>query len=254
MTINVYAWPPVGAVGSEWTVSDPVERSASIITGAEYLSKSQRRRRLATLRVSALAAGGMGAGYSESLKVLLQGGIHAVRLKSYPINWHVDALLEAPTRQALPLEWSADGADLEWSRGGPRLYWDTGALIIGTTGTDAAGFPIVTATGLPPNTLVARPSEFITLFTDDDDTVGTTVRILTSAVSDGTGKAVIRLHSDPGGFSGVRVDIGTAETGVFRANSMVRSVQPLGQDWFYTWEFTEVFSEEVGGFLEIDPW
>ncbi|MBR9841429.1 MAG: hypothetical protein GYB50_26785 [Rhodobacteraceae bacterium] len=254
MSINVYAWPPVTAIGSEWTEIAPVQASQSIITGADYLSAAQRIRRYATLQVSGIGRDLMSSGYIETLKKYL-AGIHAVRLYSYPINWHLAALDQQGARSALPLLWTADGDDLEWTSGGADMLWYSGAIISGTTGTDARGFPSITVTGLPANTLIARPGEFLTVFEDEKDTTGTTVMIVAPATSDSSGEAEIRLFESPGAFTDARVNIGESDTAVFRpVGSYPRAVQQTAADWIYTWEFREVFADEVGGFEEIDPW
>lgn len=250
--INVYAWPPVGVVGSEWTEESPVQVSRSIVTGADYTSLALRKRRLATLEVSALANGRSGAGYMEMLKRFLEGR-HAVRLNSYPINWHLDAL-NPGARASTPLFWRDGGVDLEWTDGGTELLWYDGTLLTGTTWTDLKGFPRITVYGLPPNTLVARPGEFLTAFADEDDTTGTTVQIVNEVTTNANGEALIRLFSSLGTLTNVRVNIGTSDTGVFKPVQMPRSVQPVGANWTYSWQFREVFSDEVGGFTEVDPW
>lgn len=253
MSVNVYAWPPVSLHGWMWTLSDPIQRSRSIITGADYVSAAQRRRRIAALEVSGIGKNRMGAGYIESLIELLKGGQHCVRLYSCRIN--VRGGLATDLRQSDPLLWTEGSEDLEWSAGGADLFWYTGSVIVGTTGTDAAGWPIITVEGLPPNALVARPSEFITIYADEND-AGSTYRVLAPAYSDGTGTAVIRLHDDPGALTDVRVNLGTSETAVFRPVSIPQAMQYKTGDWSYTWEFREVFEEEVGagGFVELDPW
>jgi len=56
------------------------------------------------------------------------------------------------------------------------------------------------------------------------------------------------------GSAYARISIGAAENAVFRADEMPRAVQPLGQNWTYQWRFREIFSDEVGGFVEVNPW
>ncbi|WP_353472321.1 hypothetical protein PVT71_13600 [Salipiger sp. H15] len=254
MSINVYAWPPVHAIGSEWTEVAPVQVSRSIITGAEYRSAAQRTRRFATIEARGIGKDMNGAGYMEVLKKYL-AGIHAVQLHSYPINWWLAGLGEEETRAAALLDWTAGSAGLDWTAGGTEMIWFAGAVLSGTTGTDAAGFPIITIDGLPANTPVARPGEFVTVFGPDRLTEVARVMIARPATSDGSGAAVVRLVSAPGSFTAARVNIGTSDTGVFRpVGSCPRAVQPLAGDWSYTWEFREVFADEVGGFVEIDPW
>ncbi|WP_146592319.1 hypothetical protein [Puniceibacterium confluentis] len=227
--INVYAWPPVGARGTEWTEVAPVQESRSIITGADYTSAAQRIRRMVTLSVSGLR-GGDHAGYMEVLKRYL-AGIHAVRLYSAPINKH----LAAARRDVL-------------------LFSE--ATLTGTTGTDAGGWPVITVSGLPVSSLIARPGEFLTAFVDSEDLVGVTVQIANPAVSNGSGVAVVRLFEPLPALTGVGVRVGASDTGVFKPVRYPRAVQPVQGDWTYDWEFREIFEDEVGagGFVEVNPW
>jgi hypothetical protein len=253
MTINVYACPPFRLTGWEWTVVDPVQRSQSLLTGADYQSTAQRRRRIASLSVSAGGGDATGAGYSEVLKRLLQGGVNAVRLYSYPINRYADERGNLSSRNSVPIVWTSGDVTMEWTSGGVEMVWLSGAQLFGTTGTDD-GWPSVTVTGLPSNTLVARPGEFVTIFENVGDTEGDTAMVLDKSVTDGTGTAVIRLMDALPSLTGARISLGTQDTGVFRPTSMPRSIQPLVGNWFYDWEFYEVFADEVGGFTELNPW
>ena len=252
MTVNVYAWPPVGAKAWMWTLNDPIQVSRSITTGADYPSAAQRRRRAVSFDVGSMGANKMGAGFMESLIELLRGGMHCVRLYSMPIDTVLGHGREG--RQSVHLYWSDSGVDLEWTDGAAELLWYDGTILTGTTGTDGSGWSIITVSGLPVSRLVAKPSEFLTVFANEDDATGTTVRVLAPAYSDASGVAVIRLHESPGSFTDARVNIGTRDTGVFRPVSMPRVPQTISGDWTYPWEFREVFADEVGGFTELDPW
>ena len=249
---TVYAWPPVGAVGSEWTVEDPVNSSRGLLNGKRYLSAVQRRRRKSTVVVSALSAGKVGAGYCEVLKRLLDGGVNLVRLKSLPINWHVDVSGDQSWRRQVELEWQEGDLALSWSERGDRLPWYIGAHLPYTL-APGLSFPAIRVTGLPPAVLVARPGEFASFATTDAGETVETHMILDSARSDDTGAAVVKLMTGPAsaGF----VSLGTSETAVFEAVEIPRAVQPVGGNWSYSWTFSEVFEDEVtGGFVEVDPW
>lgn len=248
---KVYAWPPVGAVGTEWTEDAPVNASRSIITGRDYASAHARKRRLASVTASSLGRGASGAGYMEMLKRFVAGGVGLVRLNSYPINWHLDAAAAASWRQSHRVSWSQSGDDVSWRDGADLVTWFSGAVLTGAAGT-SGGWPILTVTGLPPSRLVARPGEFVTLFASTADMTGATAQIVTEARSDADGVAVLRLFSALTGSG--RVNIGTSDTGVFKATTIPRSVQPVGGDWTYAWQFREVFADEVGGFTEVNPW
>ena len=241
MTVKVFAWPPVGVVGAEWSEDAPVQVSRSLITGAERISAAQRKRRVASLRVSALARNAMGAGYIEMLKRHL-AGIHLVRLYSYPINWHIAAISDAPGRVVA-------GRDTQqWA--GLDQQWYAGATLAGTTGTED-GWPVITVSGFPPGAMVARPGEFLTAFEGDTPH---RMQITKPATSDASGAAVIRLFEALPSLTDVQVAMGSSDTGAFRPVSYPRSMQPTGADWTYDWEFREVFEDEVGTFDEVDPW
>ena len=255
MSINVYAFPPCSLTGWGWTTRTPIQRSRSIIAGSDYMSQAGRKRRMAKLDVAGIGRTRMGAGYMESLIELLAGGQHGVRLYSMPINYR--GRHSAADRQAARLDWTDSGTDLDWTDSGTEMIWYDGTILSGTHDsalTDSAGFPYITVSGLPANTLVARPSEFLTVFADEDDLTGTTVRIVTDATSDANGVAVIRLFTSPGDATDLRVNIGTRDTGVFRPVSIPEPMQELNANWIYDWEFYEVFADEVGSFTEIDPW
>jgi len=248
--VRVIAWPPVGVTGTEWTEDAPVQISRSMLTGAERVSAFQRKRRLATLIVPGFGRTTYDAGYIEMLKRYLEG-INLVRLNSYPINWHIEANGNPALRQSRPLLWSAGGDPLEWESGSEPLLWFTGTYVTGTTAT-VDGRPVLYVTGLPPNMLVIRPAEFITLFSE---TGSETVQAVAPATTDDTGAATILLFEAPAeSYTSARVNLGTCDTGVFRPVDYPRAVQPVRGDWSYTWSFREVFEDEVGEFEEFDPW
>ena len=237
---NVYAWPPVAHVAAEWTVLDPIGRSRSMITGASYVSAAQRRRRLARLNISALSLDRNGAGYMEVLKRLLEGGTHLVRLNSTPINWHLDDEAEN-ARRSRPMSWIVPNPPFEWGDGSAGISWWTGTVANG----EARPGPAVLVSGLPSGQLVARPGEFVTMN-------GDTAMVMRPAVSGAGGNALIRLLTPLSGSGPIL--IGSRETGVFEADDMPRAMQPLGDNWQYSWSFTEVFEDERGPFTEVNPW
>lgn len=253
MAVNVYAWPPVAAVGSEWTEIAPVNVSRSLLSGARYVSASERKRRAATLVASSLGKHQMGAGYCEVLKRYLDGGAALVRLNSYPVNWFLDAAGDQSFRQSARREWTAENSPLGWTTGGSSLLWFSGTQAVGTSTTDE-GWPALNITGLPANTLVARPGEFLTVFGSSGDTEGETIMITSPATTDGSGAATVRVLTAP--VSGGRVNLGTSDTGVFEVTGgLPRAVQTVKGDWTYNWSFLEVFADEVpGGFAELNPW
>ena len=254
MAVNVYGWPPVGAVSTLWTFDQPASVSESGLTGAARYSLIKPERRRARLVVSALARGRNGAGYSEVLKRLLRGGSALVRLNSTPINWHLDDAADAAWRAGGFVSWiTGAGAPLGWVSGGSPVAWFSGLYLTGVVGT-SGGFPAITVSGLPANRLVARPGEFVRVFASavDADEVGVSVMVMAPARSNGSGVAVIRLFS--AAPYAARVALGLRETAVFRAVSIPSGEQPVGANWSLPWDFAEVFSADVGGFTEIPDW
>lgn len=237
---NVYAWPPVAHVAAEWSVVDPVGRSRSMITGQSYVSAAQRRRRVASLDISALSLDRNGAGYMEVLKRLL-AGIHLVRLTSTPINWHLDDEADN-ARRSFPMSWIVPSEPFGWTDASTDFGWWSGSYI--ATGVAGAG-PSVTVSGLPPRIDVARPGEFVQMN-------GVTAMVVRPARSNDDGVAVLRLLTPLVGSG--EIIIGARETGVFEPDEMPRVMQPTGQNWSYSWRFTEVFADERGPFTEINPW
>jgi hypothetical protein len=256
MTAKVFAWPPVSAIGSEWTEIAPIQVSRSMITGAERVSAFQRKRRLASISVPGLGMNHHDGGYMEMLKRYL-AGVNLVRLHSYPVAWH----LRKPDRIM--------------ARG--KVFTNIGQTY-------------VEVFGLHPSVDVCRPGDFLTLFIppagttlDDplpwrnganpldwfvDDTsepdaltwysgnpdFGTTVQVTQPVISDDTGRAVVPIFETVADFENIHLIFGSRATGVFRPVSYPRAVQPSSGAWSYDWQFREVFADEVGGFLEVNPW
>lgn len=244
---NVYAWPPVGLTGWELTTLDPISRSRSYFQGTTLSSSFQRSRRLATAHVTGIGSDSNGAGYVENLKRLLQGGRHLVRVSALaPLSVHATRGLDLTSNI---LQWTAAGADLMWTAGGADLTWWTGDFYLSASPTSDQGWPALAVTGLPPNKMVARPSQLITV-TDGVETEAS--RVLTAARSDGNGAATIRTF-DTFTLSGV-VSIGGKESIVFEALDMPRAVQPVSGSWSYNWAFREVFEDEYEEWTELDPW
>ena len=243
---NIYQWPPVHTVGRKWTVDAPVARSQFAFSGKRLVSSAGAARRVASVTVSVLSGDRNGAGYCEVLKKLLDGGVHLVRLYSWPINWHLDA---DTSRNTAPLEWTSGGDPLEWTSGGDGVQWFTGPVVQAVPSV-VDGWNVVTLTGLPPNTLVLRPAEFIRVF-ESGDFVGTVAQVVAPAYSNGSGVAVARLFSAvPAGVA----SLGDRETAIFEARSLPEAVQPVGQNWTYQWDFLEVFPEEIDSPVEVNPW
>lgn len=253
MAINVFPWPPVGAIGAEWTEVAPVARLRSMMTGRDQMQASQRKRRIATVQVSALARGRMGAGYSEMLKQLLDGGIHAVRLQSSPINWWLDELeRRGAAFNGNPLSWRTGGDPLAWRAGsGPNpLLFFTGAAVTGGAPSASGLWGMLPVAGLPPSTLVARPGDFIRIFDMADAAISEVARVVRPATTNASGAVTLKLDRVPT-ISGGRVNMAGQDEAVFRVDgALPRAMQTVSGDWAYSWSFREVFADEVGGFTE----
>lgn len=248
----VYAFPPVRVMAWNWVWIAPVNRSQSFFTGREFVSAAQRKRRAATLEISAAGCQSTGAGYMENLRMLIAGGENLVRLRSRPINRLRSDLDLKGRRQSELVSWvSVDDPSVEWSDGDP-VPWLTGVVISGVSITDSSGFPALRISGGPPNTLIARPGEFLTLFESSGAPEGVTARVMTAARTDAAGGCDIRLMSALSGAG--RVNIGTSESAIFRVVDLSESVQPRFGDWTYSMRCEEVFADEVGALSEVDPW
>lgn len=261
---NVYAWPCVTALGREWTVDHPVSRSRSLITGKEYLSAAQRPRRMAELRVSSLSAGRQGAGYMEALKELLQGGIHAVRLYSFPVN-HRDVIGIKPSAFAETVALRTPdlaGEPLRLVTGGD---WTTGENVTLFTGAYYSPSP-VTLTLLSPNNGmgranvanlprsrdIAKVGSFVTVFSPDGTSFET--RMLLRPVRS-TGSGTASIWTDEPFTAAGNAEFNSRDTGVFRPIDIPRAIKPRSGDWEYAWSFRELFADEVSdGFVEVNPW
>jgi hypothetical protein len=244
----VYAWPPVAPFAWEWSLVEPLETSRSLLTGRRYASAGQRARRVARMSIGGIRDDF--GGYMEALKRLLRGGANLVRLRNYPMVWDTIPL---EIRASEPLRWTTGAESLAWQTGAEPLAWFTGTVASGAI-TTVDGFPAITITGLPPNTLVGRPGEPVTVWASLlslDFNSAQARTLLRHVTSDANGIATVVLDQ-PVTVSG-RVDLGF-ETAVFEANGLPRTQRTVGQQWVYDWDFTEVFSDEVGGFQEINPW
>lgn len=255
MTTPVYAWPRVGLTAIEWTVSQPIAVSRSLLTGARTVTAAKRRRRLASVRVSGLSRNG--GGTMEVLKEYLQGGVNLVRLRSTR-NPLMEADVPDAQRRLTVLDWTQGATDmaLGWQVGSGTdpLTWVSGVVLPVITLTDGAGFPAAQVSGLPPNRLIARAGEFLEGYITPATREAR--RIVRNVWSDASGVALVRLVAPftivpTGGAS-----FAAEDEGVFEAlGELPRAQQPAFRDFAYEWEFSEVFADEVtGGFQEINPW
>lgn len=256
----VYPWPPVGAVGSEWGLSAPVGRSVELFTGAIVEGASERRRRLATVVVE--GAQGDSGGLMRALEQLLDGGLHAVRLWSPPANHMEDVGAEV----------GAGGRDATWRRtpAGSRVRWrrtlDATSEVGWKAGTYAApqngpllallasehGLGRATASRVPPSRTLARPGQFVTVHSEGGVTSETRMlcRPMTSNSDGVAGVWTVKPFS-----AGGALQIGTRESGIFKVDGVPpRWTRGLEASFQVTWNFKEVFADEFGEVIEVNPW
>lgn len=257
MARDVYKWPPVDAIGTMWTVSQPINQSRSFFTGADYTSSAERKRHVAQVIVPGIGdlASSMCAGYCEVLKDLLAGGQHFVRLQSMPVNWYFDQVDPWGKPNPIPINWTKTNNAVAWTKSNGPAVWLSNEALSGTKGVSDEGWHTVTVTGVAPNALVARPAEYVRGFALDGlSGTGTIAKVLRPAYSDASGVAVIYLMSELADT--YHVELNAKLDLVFRIDGDLPSaVQPVDGNWSYQWDFREVFSDEVeGGFNEVDPW
>jgi len=243
---KVYTFPPISALGTGWTVEDKISRSKSLVTSKRFVSSYQRTRLKAVVEVSGVGVNQVGAGYNEVLKRLLKGGENLVRLKSYRINTS-----GAPSYSAISddLVWTDNGNDLDWTHGTDQMRWFSG-VPVDATPTTSRGLNAISLSGLPPDTVIIQPGQFIQLITDDGSKQ--TLSAVDTAKTDGSGIAIVMVVETPIGAGRAKVNV--SDEAVFEADEMPSALTPVQGDWIYRWNFTQVFEDETDGFEELDPW
>lgn len=247
---KVFAWPPLGALSRSWSTYAPTSMSRSLITGSEYVTAAQRKRRRAKIEVSSrFSPYQAGDGYCRALAEILDGGINCVRLRYVPRAFECD--IAAPgQRSANIFTWETPPVGFGWIVPSDPFTWGAGAVLSYTI-TTVGGVDAVIISGLPANTLVALPGEYARFY----DTSGTsdTRMVIAPATSNGSGVATVKLAS--AAPSRAYVSLGAYDEGVFAAVSIPVGMEPASGDWSYTWEFEEVFADEGRGpFVEVNPW
>lgn len=248
--VDVIKWPPVAEVAFEVSKIKPVSTSTSLINDVPRQSRYGRERKVASASVSGIGYDAAGAGYMEILKELLEGGTNLVRVNLQSSIWHLARAQNNPSLVNYKVDWLSGSTELLWTDSSTDTHWwKSGIKSVPTTDD---GWYALTVSNLPPNIIVARPHENITVYNDSGSTSETS-KVLTVARSNGSGVATIRLLTEITG-SGPTV-IGTTESVVFRALELPRSIQPQSGDWQYDWQFVQAFSDEYdGGFTEKSPW
>ncbi|WP_154664575.1 hypothetical protein [Gemmobacter nectariphilus] len=253
--MRIVAWPPVGIVSAAPWVERPVVRSEGLLSGARAVASAGPARRVAQLSVSSLALGRSGAGYMAQLWRELDGGINLVRLDVVSTNWVLDRHAGYAAHGTAPMGWTTDGTTpMDWTTDGTTpMAWFTGPVRSGGSGTDAQGYPTISLTGLPPNTLIVRPDDVLRSFVlDGGDFVSAgTARAVTVATSDATGAVTIRLDAAlPAGV----ISLHDAESVVFEVTGITPGAQGVGADWQYQVNLREVLAHERVGATEWNPW
>lgn len=218
MAINVYAWPPVCGVGRSWTPEQPNAVLRSALTGKDQRQSSQRERIFAAIDVPArYRSASPASGYMEVLRRLLAGGVNAVRLTS----------------------WSAS---VRPNDGDVFSRLTIGMTAVATT---SGGFGAWRVDGLPPGYPLIWPG--------DRFRVGSTVwQAINEAVADATGRATIKVFGTPSGSGALT--LGQQETAVFRVDGDFPAGPMQIGSFSYSLQLRQVFSDEVGGFTEVNPW
>lgn len=248
--VDVIKWPPVGEVAFEISKIDPVSVSTSLIDGQPRFSRYGRSRRVARTSVSGIGPDAAGAGYMEMLKEFLEGGVNLTRVTTYSAIWHFVRASNNSGIENYKLNWLDSSTDLLWTDNSVDLHWWNNDLP--ATPTTDNGWPALSVSNLPPNTIVSRPHENIRIRSLDgvEDQL---TKALNVTKSDSNGDAIIRVR-DTISVEG-QVSIGATEDIVFRPLSLPRAVQPQLGNWQYDWDFVEAFEDEYSeGFVELNPW
>lgn len=248
MARSVYKWPPVDAVATMWSTRQPVNRSQSFFTGASITSSAERKRKVAHVEVPGIGdlGGSINAGYCEVLKEFLEGGKNLVRLTSMPVNWFFE-YQKAGDRVNYDFENTLRNVRQSPDR---DYFWVSERKFNVTLGTDGS-WAIATVSGLPPNTIVARPGEIVTSFSSTNETSST--KVVRPAKSDTSGVAIVYLL-EALAYDHL-IQLNSTESAVFEVDgALPEAIQPYEGNWSYQWDFRQVFPDEVGGFIEVDPW
>lgn len=250
--MRIVAWPPVGIMSRAPVVERPVARSQGLFSGARAVSSAGPARRVTSLSVSALSRDRAGAGFMAQLWREIDGGVDLIRMSVCGDNWWMDQARSKARGggYTAPLTWTTPtDPDLSWTSGGDPLRWFTGPVRIATTGTSADGYATITLTGLPPNTIVARPDDVIRSYPAGAESE--TARAVTLAISNADGEVTIKLTSAlPAGV----ISLQDVESVVFEVLNAPRGTQPVADNWTLTVDLREVLPDEYSGATEVDPW
>lgn len=250
---NVIAWPPFQLTGWELAEVYPQSRSVGLIDGRVRTSAAQRGRRVATANVTGIGTAKDGAGYVRMLNRQWAGAPNLVRVECLPSLWY-------RARGGLDLrnnimEWTDGAVDLLWTDGAADMIWGDGEYATYGVRADAADplWSSLRVTGLPPNRIVARPSELISVTDELGETQS--AYVMATARSNADGLAFIRTDKPTAFTIDGLVSIGQREVIVFEAQGVPRSVQGVTGTFGFQWDFREVFEDEYAdGWTDVNPW
>lgn len=243
----IYSWPPVCARGVEFTQVQPYSESLSAFgQKTRYVSQHERERKVATVVASGMYNDGAAGGYINMFKRLMKvdsegRSLNLVRLQSRPSHWN---LRWGGTRGQTEMDWTATGRDFDWTATGTEMVWYEGDILSGVSTADGS-YDALQVSGLTPNEVAAYPDEIVTVG-------NSTARVLKLEYADSEGSALVRLD---GPLPSGDMTIGEYEEDIYKITSVPRTVQYAGQDYEYTFEFEQVYEDEiVGTYTEENPW
>jgi hypothetical protein len=204
---------------------------------------------MATATVRGIGPYQSGAGYVRMLNHLWAGRPNLTRVQFMPAIW-AGAGADLDLRAQL-IEWTEGEVDLRWTDGGADLLWSDGDHALTSYPTSVDGWFGLYISGFPPSTIVARPSERITV----RDLSGSESGFVLGVVhSNSNGEAFVPTSRSSGFTISGMVSIGDSEEIVFEALGVPEAVQGLSDDFYFQWNFREVFEDEYpGGFTDVVP-
>ena len=203
MSIKVYPFPAVPLSGTMYERRNFVQRSRSLLTGADYMSVAQRPRWAATFTVPSLAYRRDSAGYMEVLKRLLKGGVNAVRFNLGSSNWWMDTFATHIQFDHTRVRWQKGFSDIEWTNSGGRdIVWEKdvspySAMVLPENKISIMGFE--------PNAVAVRAGEWIRLTSGSNVYYG---QALFTAAANSDRIAHIQTYDDIPVLPDSRIEIG----------------------------------------------
>jgi len=201
------------------------------------MTQVRASRRLITIGVSGVGKSLADGGYVEMLKDVLDGQLPLVEVQLRPRHWHL-ATYGRGLLGEHSLNWAnTNSRGLSWTNG--ATSWVHGTPVTGVAGVTSDGVPYLDCTGIPIGTTV-YPGERIA--------VGDTFTNVQSKVT--ASASTFRIYLMDALPSG-DVVIAPVETKVFLIREMPRAVQPVGQDYTYTFQAGEALASDYDGGFNI---